>query len=244
MHNISLSSYDGYKLNSHLTCFQRGFRAQLIERIAPVSRTSWVRIPLKPQKFFLGLLCNCLSCFTTAEDRFHLYRITCLYSLGNWSQKLPTHLSHISFPRIPGNSRTCIRHVRKKQRTFLHFCTLRWNTESAKNNNVSSCHWLWQMFNGWSLHISVVWDIVLISEYIVKTYATNYMLGRNCIRNKQCNTKKNCQKNYWTLRYSLLNFVSNTFFTLLAFGWQTILIKLYSRISSLVRHQHKQNAVW
>ena len=31
MHIISLSLYNGYKLNSHLTCFQRGFIAQLVE---------------------------------------------------------------------------------------------------------------------------------------------------------------------------------------------------------------------
>ena len=29
-HIISFSSYNGYKLNSHLTCFQRGFIAQLV----------------------------------------------------------------------------------------------------------------------------------------------------------------------------------------------------------------------
>ena len=29
--HMSLSSYNGYKLNSHLTCFQGGFIAQLVE---------------------------------------------------------------------------------------------------------------------------------------------------------------------------------------------------------------------
>ena len=31
IHIMSFSSYNGYKLNSHLTCFQRGFIAQLVE---------------------------------------------------------------------------------------------------------------------------------------------------------------------------------------------------------------------
>ena len=48
----SFSSYNGYKLNSYLTCFQRGFIAQSVEHIAPVLQRSWVRIPLEPQNFF------------------------------------------------------------------------------------------------------------------------------------------------------------------------------------------------
>ena len=59
------SSYDWYKLNSYWTCFQQGFIAQLVE----LTR-SWVQIPLRPQIFFLGFLCNCLSCFTTAKITF------------------------------------------------------------------------------------------------------------------------------------------------------------------------------
>ena len=31
MYTLSHSSYNGYELNSHLTCFQRGCRAQLVE---------------------------------------------------------------------------------------------------------------------------------------------------------------------------------------------------------------------
>ena len=55
MHIISLSSYNGYKLNA---LFRRGFIAQSVEH-----RTG-------NSDFFLGFLCNCLSWFTTAKITF------------------------------------------------------------------------------------------------------------------------------------------------------------------------------
>ena len=52
IHIMSFSSYNGYKLNSHLTCFQRGFIAQLVEHR--------VWILLKPQNFFWAFFATAL----------------------------------------------------------------------------------------------------------------------------------------------------------------------------------------
>ena len=63
-------SYNGYKLNSHLTCFWRGFIAQLVEH-----RTGIVEVmgsnPVRASEFFLGFICNCFyRYFTTAKISF------------------------------------------------------------------------------------------------------------------------------------------------------------------------------
>ena len=54
IHIMSFSSYNGYKLNSHLTCFQRGFIAQLVEH-----RTGIVEVmgsnPVGAENFFWAL---------------------------------------------------------------------------------------------------------------------------------------------------------------------------------------------
>ena len=68
-HIISFSSYNRLELNLHLTCFQRGFIAQLLEHrtgIAEVMATN----PVEASDFFLGFLCNCLSYFTTVSITF------------------------------------------------------------------------------------------------------------------------------------------------------------------------------
>ena len=53
---MSFSSYNGCKLNSHLTCFQQGFIAQLLEH-----RTGIVEVmgsnPVGADNFFLGFIC-------------------------------------------------------------------------------------------------------------------------------------------------------------------------------------------
>ena len=53
IHITSFSSYNGYKLNSNLTCFQRGFIAQSVE-----NRTSIAEVmgsnPVRVSEFFLG----------------------------------------------------------------------------------------------------------------------------------------------------------------------------------------------
>ena len=52
-----------------LICFERGFIAQLVEH-----RTGVVEVmgstSVEASDFFLGFLCNCLSCFTTAKITF------------------------------------------------------------------------------------------------------------------------------------------------------------------------------
>ena len=69
IHITSFSSYNGYKLNSHLTCSRRGFIAQSAEHrtgIAEVigSKSRW------SLRIFCGLFCNCLSYFTTTKISF------------------------------------------------------------------------------------------------------------------------------------------------------------------------------
>ena len=54
---MPFSSHDGYKLNSHLTCFQRGFIAQSVKHrtgIAEVMGSNSVGA----SGFFLGFICN------------------------------------------------------------------------------------------------------------------------------------------------------------------------------------------
>ena len=60
IHFMSFSSYNGYKLNSHLICCRRGFIAQLVE----------YRGGRGFSEFFLDFICNCLSYFTTAMISF------------------------------------------------------------------------------------------------------------------------------------------------------------------------------
>ena len=72
LHIMSFSSYNGYKLNSHLTCFRRGFIAQSVEH-----RTGIVEVmgsnPIGASECFLGFICNCFSYFITVRITF-----TCL----------------------------------------------------------------------------------------------------------------------------------------------------------------------
>ena len=53
-HIISFSSYKGYKLNSHLTCFQRGFIAQLVEHHTGIVEVMGSN-PLGASELFPGL---------------------------------------------------------------------------------------------------------------------------------------------------------------------------------------------
>ena len=69
IHIMSFSSYNGYKLNLHMTCFLRGFIAHLVEH-----HTGIVEImgsnPVGDSEFFLSFICNCLSFFTTVRITF------------------------------------------------------------------------------------------------------------------------------------------------------------------------------
>ena len=58
-HFTSFSAYNGYKLNSHLTCFRRGFIAQSVDHRTGIAEVMG-----------LGFICNCLSYFTTAKISF------------------------------------------------------------------------------------------------------------------------------------------------------------------------------
>ena len=60
LQTISISSYNGYKLNALLTYYERGFIAQSVEHrngIAEVMGSN----PVGPSEFFLAFICNCLS---------------------------------------------------------------------------------------------------------------------------------------------------------------------------------------
>ena len=72
-----LFSYNGYKLNSHLTCFQRGFVAQLVEHRTGIAEVMGSNpVGHEAPGFFLGFLCNCFSCFIyNCEDHFHLHSL-------------------------------------------------------------------------------------------------------------------------------------------------------------------------
>ena len=69
MHIIPLSSYDWYKLNSHLTCFQRGFIAQLVEHRTGISKV----MGFNPVGAFSGLSLQLLKLLHNCEDHFYLY---------------------------------------------------------------------------------------------------------------------------------------------------------------------------
>ena len=57
------------KLNSHLTCFQWGFIAQLVEHRTGITEVMGSN-PIGASEFFLGFICNCLSYYITAWITF------------------------------------------------------------------------------------------------------------------------------------------------------------------------------
>ena len=82
-------SYNGYKLNSHLTCFQRGFKAQLVEHSTSIAELMGSN-PIEASDFFLGFVYNCLSCFTTATITFTY--ILFIHSALIWSLSYTHHV--------------------------------------------------------------------------------------------------------------------------------------------------------
>ena len=90
MHIISLSSYNGHKLNSLLTYFQKGFIAQSVEQCTGIVEVMGSNL-IKASDFFLGFLCNCLSCFTNAK-------ITFTSILLVWLLRVPTCFCGFGFP--------------------------------------------------------------------------------------------------------------------------------------------------
>ena len=88
IHIMSFSSYNGFKLNSHLTCFPRGFIAQSVERRTGITEVMGSN-PIGASEFFLGFICSCLSYFKTARITFTCSKSViaspCLQSLGSFS---------------------------------------------------------------------------------------------------------------------------------------------------------------
>ena len=52
--SLHTTLYKGYKLNSHLTCFQPGFVAQLVEHRSSIAVVMGLN-PVGASEFFLGL---------------------------------------------------------------------------------------------------------------------------------------------------------------------------------------------
>ena len=69
VHIMSFSSYNRYKLNSDLTCYQLGFVAQLVEHHTGIAEVMGSN-PVEASEFFLGFVCNCFSYFITARITF------------------------------------------------------------------------------------------------------------------------------------------------------------------------------
>ena len=69
IYTLSFASYKGYKLNSLLTCYERGFIAQLVEHRTGIAEVMGSN-PVGASECFLGFICNCLSYFTIAKITF------------------------------------------------------------------------------------------------------------------------------------------------------------------------------
>ena len=72
----TFSSYNGYKLNSHLTCFRRGFIAQLVEHRTCTGGGHGFESRWSVRIFWGGFICNCLSYFITVRITFTCMQCT------------------------------------------------------------------------------------------------------------------------------------------------------------------------
>ena len=70
IHFRSFSSYNWYKLNSHSTCFRRGFIAQSVEHRTGIAKVVGLN-PVGDSEFFLGFICNYLSYLATVKISFN-----------------------------------------------------------------------------------------------------------------------------------------------------------------------------
>ena len=84
--HISLSSYNGYELNSLLIYYQQSFIAQLVEHHTGIAEVMALD-PVEASEFILGFLCNCFSCFITTKISFtsilypqYIYMINLIYT--------------------------------------------------------------------------------------------------------------------------------------------------------------------
>ena len=96
----------------HITCFQRGFIAQLVEHRTGIAEVMGLN-PVGASEFFLGFICNCLSYLHNCEDHFNLYSLTAVQSYDLY------HIHITSKPYGRHLSESCIEFQ----------CTLRWNPE-------------------------------------------------------------------------------------------------------------------
>ena len=79
IHFTSFSSYNDYKLNLYLTCFQWGFIAQLVEHRTGITEVMGSN-PIGASEFFLGFICNWLNVLRNCKDHFHLYSLSSVHS--------------------------------------------------------------------------------------------------------------------------------------------------------------------
>ena len=77
IHFMSFSSYNGYKLNSHLTCFQQGFIAQSVEHRTGIAEGMGSN-PIGASEFLLGFICN--SFITERITFIYLYSLSTVHS--------------------------------------------------------------------------------------------------------------------------------------------------------------------
>ena len=80
-------SYNGYKLNSHLTCFRLGFMAQSVEHCASIVEVMGSN-PVGASEFVSGLYLFLHNC----KDLFHLYSLSAVHSYDLYH----THFMSIS----------------------------------------------------------------------------------------------------------------------------------------------------
>ena len=153
MHIMSFFSYNGYKLNSHLTCFQRGFTAQLVEFRTGIAEVMGSN-PIEVSECFLGYLCNCLSCVTTAKITltsilYHKHTMHTLYifppvnydSIGCYQDGKPRAFStlvinlrgKLNWSNMNETIYKCAQHVRHAGFTWfaLHYYGECWSGKDA-----------------------------------------------------------------------------------------------------------------
>ena len=131
IHIMSFSSSNGYKLNSHFTCFQRGFIAQSIEHRTGIAKVmDWSPVGV----FIGGFICTCSSYFIlTARITFTcVTKIESNYRISVQSALLPSISEHADTrtqgydtlehedTRMRGYGKTKIRRYEKEDRNIFN----------------------------------------------------------------------------------------------------------------------------
>ena len=94
---ISLSSYNGYKLNSLFTYYQQGFITQSVEHRTSIAEVMGSN-PIEAQNFFWAFFLQLLKLLPNCEDHFELYSSLCWTSVARnlFSQKHTVLLFFVS----------------------------------------------------------------------------------------------------------------------------------------------------